>query len=110
MEFKDKSNYFAFKLLILIVLFGMYTYILMFNYMDIPKTYEIENYTYGSGSPVLQDYVKKDFIITVDFSDKMLSNGESIIVWICLLWGFMRFFDLSVFLENYNNDNEDIVN
>ena len=103
MEFEKRENHFAFKLLIIILLFGIVQLILIPNYMDVPKISEEKNYIFGFDNldfPVVQ----KEFSWEIDFNDNKISNIENIFIWIFTLWGFMKCIDLMFFLEKYKKD------
>ena len=104
MVFNDKRNEFAFKLLIIIVLFGVSETILFLNYFDLPKINEDHNYIFGSEQ--YKNLVKVDFIWDIDFSDNQIGQIESILIYIPMLWGMMRLVDLMYFLVKYKKDDE----
>lgn len=107
MEFKSKEKLFAFKLVIIIVLFGVSESILILNYFDLPKVSDDHSYIFGMDQ--YSKYIKKDFIWDISFTDKQIGNIESIIIFIPMLWGMMRLVDLMYFLVNYKKDDNDIL-
>jgi len=104
MVFKGKPDKrFAFKLLIIIFLFGTVQILLIPNYLELPKISEEKNYIFGFDNldfPVVQ----KKFSWDIDFNDHKISNIENIFIWIFTLWGFMKCIDLMFFLEKYKKD------
>ena len=98
MEFKKQDNHFAFKLLIIILLFGVVQLILIPNYMNIPKISDDKSYIYGFENIYP---VHNDFSWDINFGDHKISHIENIIIWVFTLWGFMKCIDLMFFLEKY---------
>jgi hypothetical protein len=102
LEFENKQNHAAFKLIIIIVLFGVCESILILNYFDVPKISEDKSYRFGEHPHM--DLVKQDFIWSIDFNDKTIGNMENIIIYVTMLYGILRLIDLMYFLEKYNNE------
>ena len=98
MEFKKRENHFAFKLLIIILLFGVVQLILIPNYMNVPKISDNHSYIYGFENIYP---VHTSFSWDISFNDNKISHVENIIIWIFTLWGFMKCIDLMFFLEKY---------
>ena len=98
MEFEKRENQFAFKLLIIILLFGIVQLILIPNYMNVPKISDDRNYIYGFENIYP---VNTGFSWSINFNDNKISHIENIIIWIFTLWGFMKCIDLMFFLEKY---------
>ena len=98
MEFKKPENHFAFKLLIIILLFGVVNIIFIPNYMSIPKISDDKTYIFGIEN-IYPVYTK--FSWAIDFKDHKISHIENIIIWVFTLWGFMKCIDLMFFLEKY---------
>lgn len=78
----------------------IYTYLLMFNYFDVPKISETHDYIFGFE----QFKVNTKFIWSISFSDHVIGNLENIIILLCMMWGMMRGIDVVFFLEKYKND------
>lgn len=105
MEFKNPENHFAFKILILIILFSIVNIFFILNYFDTPKIDEDKSYIFGAtnfNDPRVKN-VDPDFW-SISFTDKRFSSLENIIIYICMLWGFMKLIDLMFFLEKYKKD------
>ena len=98
MEFEKRENHFAFKLLIIILLFGVVQLILIPNYMDVPKISGNHSYIYGFENIYP---VHTGFSWVISFDDNKISHFENIIIWVFTLWGFMKCIDLMFFLEKY---------
>lgn len=102
MEFKDPDNHFAFILITTMLFLGIATYLLMFNYFDVPKISNDHTFIFGIDN---YDYpFKQDFNWNVSFNDRVISNFENIIIWIFFLWGLLRLIDLFRFLVNYKKE------
>ena len=101
MEFEKPENHFAFKLLVIILLFGVVQIIFIPNYMSIPKISDDKNYIFGIEN-IYPVYTK--FSWAIDFNDYKISHIENIIIWVFSLWGFMKCIDLMFFLEKYKKD------
>ena len=98
MEFEKRENHFAFKLLIIFLLFGIVQLVLIPNYMDVPKISDNHSYIYGFENIYP---VHTGFSWDISFDDNKISHIENIIIWIFTLWGFMKCIDLMFFLEKY---------
>ena len=98
MEFKKRENHFAFKLLIIIILFGVVQLILIPNYMNVPKISDNHSYIFGTQNIYP---VHASFSWAISFNDNKISHIENIIIWVFTLWGFMKCIDLMFFLEKY---------
>lgn len=103
MEFKDEDNHLAFILITTILFLGVANYMLIFNYLDVPKM--SNSHFVNIDIPNKYYPVKQNFSWDISFTDKKISNIENIIIWIFFLWGFMRGIDLFRFLENYKKEN-----
>ena len=91
MEFEKRENHFAFKLLIIIILLGVSQFMLITNYLDLPPLTNLErNHIYRTYNDIN--------IVNVDNN---ISGIENIIIWIFMLWGFMKCIDLMFFLVKY---------
>ena len=101
MEFKKRENQFAFKLLIIILLFGIVQLILIPNYMNVPKISDDHSYIFGFENIYPVHTV---FSWAISFDDNKISHFENIIIWVFTLWGFMKCIDLIFFLEKYKKD------
>ncbi len=80
MDFKDESNHFAFILFTIIIFFGVATFLLIPNYMSLPKVSEDHNYIYGVDNhkyPFKED--TSDFFV-ISFNDNKITNIENIII------------------------------
>lgn len=103
MEFESEENHYAFILFTIIIFLGVGSYMLIFNYMDVPKISEKRDFVFGV-SDFNDFHIKRGFDYSLSFSDKKISNLENSIIWVTLLWGFMRLFDLMRFIVNYKNE------
>jgi len=80
----------------------VYQTVLILNYMDVPKISEKRDFIYGISN---YEYgIHKSFDWSINVFDKKISNIENIIIYISMLWGFMRLIDLIHFLEKYKKD------
>ena len=98
MEFEKRENQFAFKLLIIILLFGIVQLILIPNYMNIPKISDNHSYIFGFENIYP---VNTCFSWSINFNYHKISHIENIIIWVFTLWCFMKCIDLMFFLEKY---------
>ena len=98
MEFEKRENHFAFKLLIIILLFGVVQLVLIPNYMNVPKISDNHSYIFGTENIYP---VHTNFSWVISFDDNKISHIENIIIWVFTLWGFMKCIDLMFFLEKY---------
>ena len=98
MEFKKRENHFAFKLLIIILLFGVVQFVVITNYINVPKISDNISYIFGTKNIYP---VHTNFSWDISFDDNKISHVENIIIWIFTLWGFMKCIDLMFFLEKY---------
>ena len=96
---KNKKKSLNFILISMFILFMVYQTVLIINYMNVPKISEKRDYIYGISN--YEYRVHKSFDWSINFFDKKISNIENIIIYICMLWGFMRLIDLLYFLEKY---------
>ena len=89
----------------LILFMGVYSLILMPNYLDVPRI--SDNHTFKYGIDTFNDprvVVKNPDFFVISFSDKKITNIENIIIYIFMLWSFLRLIDLIYFLEKYKKD------
>ena len=101
MEFEKRENHFAFKLLIIIILLGVSQFMLITNYLDLPALTNLErNHIYRTYNDINIVNVDKSFWVISNI-DNNISGIENIIIWIFMLWGFMKCIDLMFFLEKY---------
>ena len=101
MEFEKRDNHFAFKLLIIIILLGVSQFMLITNYLDLPPLTNLErNHIYRTYNDINIVNVDKSFWV-ISNVDNNISGIENIIIWIFMLWGFMKCIDLMFFLEKY---------
>ena len=104
MDFKNKDNHFAFKLFIIILLLGTSQLVLIVNYLNLPiLTLEERNNLYSVNSDINIKKNDKDFWV-IALSDHKITGFENIIIYIFMLWGFMKCIDLMFFLEKYKKD------
>jgi len=105
MGFQNKKHSLYFILITYFILIFISQTFLIFNYMDVPRLRDRRDYIFG-----IDDYkeynnvVHKKFDWSISFNDNKISNMEHIIIYICMLWGFLRLIDLMRFLEKYKND------
>lgn len=81
--------------------FGISSFMLIGDYVNLPHTYEIDNY-----SPVVEYFNAKYVTVYPDYweisvGDGKITNIEHIIIMIFMLWGFLRVIDLLRFMEKY---------
>ena len=105
MGFQNKKHSLYFIMITYFILIFISQTFLILNYMDVPKLSERRDYIFG-----IDDYkdnnkiVHRPFDWAISFNDDKISNIEHIIIYICMLWAFLRFIDLMRFLEKYKND------
>lgn len=107
MAFKKIENSINFCLLCLIIFFGISQLFLISNFMSLPVKGR-DNFTSNYVSDTQHLIVNKGKV--TDFwrldlgGDHKISNIENIIIWILMLWGFLRVIDLERILEKYKKD------
>ena len=98
MGFKKPYNSILFAFIGIFFLFGVANYMLIGDYVTIPKSYEIENYTYGLAYHNKYINTFPDYW-TIAVGDGKITNIENIIICIFNLWGFLRILDLTRHFE-----------
>ncbi len=87
-----------FCIICMILFFGISSYMLIFDYFSLPKKNEEPDWYVGK-SYWENKFIKKDFDATLSIGDHKISNLENIIIWVLMLWGFMRTIDLLKLFE-----------
>lgn len=104
LDFKDPDRHLAFKLLIIIILFGIVNIVFIVNYLNLPSLSYLESqHIYRNSADINLVNNDPDFF-TIDLFDGVITGIENIIIFIPMLWGFMKLIDLMYFLEKYKKD------
>lgn len=74
---------------------------LISDYMTLPKRREDPNW--WAGKERFEKYVTKNFSWRISPGDRFISNIENIIIWILMLWGFLRCIDLLKIIQGQEN-------
>lgn len=100
MEFKDDETHIAFIVGTCIILFSVSMLLFIPNYLNLPKISEDHGFIFGVDN-FYDPRIKTPFDWSISLDDGKISNLENSIIWVFMLWGFLRLIDIMRFLEKY---------
>ena len=107
MGFAKIENSITFCLFCIILLFGISSFLLISDYIQLPikgsESFMKENPDYIVESPYIEKLVQenKSRFWEIKIGNGFISNIENVIIYVCMLWGIMRTIDLMILLNRY---------
>ena len=93
----------SFCLFCILIFWGVSGFMLIGDYMTLPRRTDDPDFIYGIEFNNIYSMEKDYWVICV--GDGKITNIENIIIWVFMLWGLLRGFDLiRFFMVNYKKE------